>query len=159
MNSSILDSKKRVRKALDGNFQTHHLTLSRSNKFLRKQDSERLPMFVLYVDLVGSTKMSTDLSLDTLNVITRIFSQEMSYVVEVFGVYVLKFVGDAILAYFLDKEKPSKIANDVVECARTMHQVIDDVLNPERDNDEFLKLQIKMTMDFSHCSISKIQCG
>ena len=125
--NSILNSKKRVRKALDGNFQYHHLALYRSNKFLRKHDSGRLPMFVLYADLVGSTKISADLSPDSLNVVIRIFSQEMSYVVEAFGGYVLKFVGDAVLAYFVDTEKSQKTANHVIKYARTMHHVIDEV--------------------------------
>jgi len=69
MNSSILNSKKRVRKDLDRNFRYSHLALSRSNKFLRKHDSEILSVFILYTDLLGSTKMSADLSPDSLNVV------------------------------------------------------------------------------------------
>ena len=134
-------------------FNTPSLALSRSNKFLRKHDSERLPMFVLYTDLVGSTKMRGDLSPDSLNVVIRIFSQEMSYVVEAFGGYVLKFVGDAVLAYFVDAEKSQKTANHVIECARTMHHVMDEVLNPALESGKFPKLQIKVTVDFGDCSI------
>ncbi len=153
MNLSIHSSKKRVKKALNEDFEYHHLALSRSNKFLRKHDSERLPMFVLYVDLVGSTKMSVDLNPETLNVIIRTFSQEMSYVIEDFGGYVLKFVGDAVLAYFYDKKDISQRADGVIECAKTMQQIIDKAINPILEEDGFPKIQIKVTIDFGDCSI------
>jgi len=153
MSTIILSSKKRVRKALDENFEYHHLALLRSRKFLRKHDSERLPMFIMYVDLVGSTKMSVDLSPNTLNVIIRTFSQEMSYVIEGFGGYVLKFVGDAVLAYFFNKKDTTQIADNIIECAKTMHYVIDKAINPILEEDGFPKLQIKVTIDFGDCSI------
>lgn len=153
MNNTISISKKRVKKSLNESFEYHHLALLRSNKFLRRHDSERLPLFVLYVDLVDSTKMSADLSPDALNLIIRTFSQEMSYVVEDFGGYVLKFVGDAVLVYFFDKENSSLTADKIVECARTMHQIIDKAINPILEKEGFLRLQIKVTIDFGDCSI------
>ena len=153
MNSCVSNSKKRVKKVLDENFQYHHLALSRSNKFLRKHDSEKLPLFVLYVDLVGSTNMSAKLNPDVLNVIIRTFSQEMSYVIEAFGGYVLKFVGDAVLAYFYDKDKSLQIADSIFHCAQTMLDVINESLNPALEDDKFPKLQIKVTVDFGNCSI------
>jgi class 3 adenylate cyclase len=153
MNSTVLKSKNRVKKALDENFEYHHLTLSRSDQFLRKHDSERLPMFILYADLVGSTQMSADLSPETLNVIIRTFSQEMSYVIEDFGGYVLKFVGDAVLAYFFNDEKYIQSADNVIECTKTMHHIIDKAINPVLEEDGFPKLQIKTTIDFGDCSI------
>ncbi|MFQ5475505.1 MAG: adenylate/guanylate cyclase domain-containing protein [Nitrosopumilus sp.] len=152
MNTFILNSKKRVKKAIDANFEYHHLALSRSKKFLRKHDSDRLPLFVLYVDLVGSTKMSVDLSPKTLNVIIRTFSQEMSYVVEDFNGYILKFVGDAVLAYFPYTEKSGQ-ADSIIKCAKTMHQIIDKAINPILEEDGFPKLKIKVTVDFGNCSV------
>jgi len=153
MNAVIQSSKKRVKKALNEDFEYHHLALLRSNEFLRKHDSERLPMFVLYVDLVGSTKMSGDLNPDMLNVIIRTFSQEMSYAIESFGGYVLKFVGDAVLAYFFDKENTVQRADNIIKCAKTMQQIIDKSINPILVKDGFPKIQIKVTVDFGDCSI------
>jgi class 3 adenylate cyclase len=152
MNSIVSKSKKRVIKTLTENFEYHHLALSRSNKFLRNHDSERLPMFVLYVDLVDSTQMSANLKPDSLNVIIRTFSQEMSYIIEDFGGYVLKFVGDAVLAYFFE-DKSSKKADDIIKCAKTMHQVIDKALNPLLEKEGLPNLQIKITIDYGNCSI------
>jgi len=153
MNPIILSSKKRVKKVLNEDFEYHHLALSRSNKFLRKHDSERLSMFVLYADLVGSTKMSGDMSPDTLKIIIRTFSQEMSYVIESFGGYVLKFVGDAVLAYFFDKKNSIQKADNIIKCAKTMQQTIDKAINPALEKNGFPKIQIKVTIDFGDCSI------
>jgi class 3 adenylate cyclase len=152
MNSFVLKSKNRVKKVLDESFKYHHLALSRSNRFLRNHDSARSPMYILYVDLVGSTKMSSDLNSDKLNVIIRTFSQEMSYVIENFGGYVLKFVGDAVLAYFPDTKKTTQTDN-IIKCARTMNQIIDKAINPIFEKEKFPKLQIKVTIDFGDCSI------
>jgi len=153
MNSSISKSQNRVKKVLDHGFEYHHLALARSNGFLRKHDSDRLAMYVLYVDLVGSTKMSSNLSPDTLNMIIRTFSQEMAYVIEDYGGYVLKFVGDAVLSYFFDKEKPKQMANNVIECAKTMNTIIEKSINPILEKDKFPKLRIKVTADYGYCSI------
>lgn len=110
-------------------------------------------MFVLYADLVGSTKMSAELSPDTLNVIIRTFSQEMSYVIEDHGGYVLKFVGDAVLAYFPNKERTKKMANNVIECAKVMHIIVEKSINPTLEESRFPKLQIKVTIDYGDCSV------
>ena len=64
---------------------------------------------ILYIDLVESTKLSMILPVDSLTTIIRAFTQEMSMMIAAYGGYVLKYVGDAILAFFVvteyDKEK------------------------------------------------------
>lgn len=152
MNRLISNSKSRIKKSIIQGFEYHHLATARSNKFLRKHDSERLPMFVLYVDLVGSTTMSSELDPNVFNNIIRIFSQEMSYVIEKFDGFVLKFVGDAVLGYFVDDKKLC-VAKNAIECAKTMNQIIQNAINPILDKQHFPKLQIKVSIDFGYCSI------
>jgi adenylate cyclase len=53
------------------------------------------------VDLVASTKLSMTLPLDRLTVMIQAFNQEMSLIVKEFGGFVLKYVGDAVLAFFV----------------------------------------------------------
>lgn len=150
MNEMIKKSQTRITKSLDSGFLYHHLALARSEKFLRKHDSERLPMFVLYVDLVGSTKMSSELEPDVFSTLIRIFSQEMAYVIEQHDGYVLKFVGDAVLGYFL----PEKVtANKIISCAKMMHGIIYKAINPVLSKKSFPELKIKVTVDFGECSI------
>lgn len=54
----------------------------------------------MYIDLVGSTRMSMTLPVDKLVTISRVFSYEMSSVVESYDGYVLKYVGNAVIAFF-----------------------------------------------------------
>jgi adenylate cyclase len=57
--------------------------------------------------------MSMMLSIDKLSAIIRAFAQEMSLVVSMYGGYVLKYIGDTVLVFFIvekvevstDKEK------------------------------------------------------
>ncbi len=153
MDDIIKKSQIRIKKSLEKGFVYHHLAMARSDKFLRKHDSEKLPMFVLYVDLVGSTKMSSELQPETFTTIIRVFSQEMAFVVEQFDGYVLKFVGDAVLGYFLADHKTRFMANKIIACAKTMHQVIKNAINPALKNKLYPELQIKITIDLGDCSI------
>ena len=150
MTMTIKKSHDRIQKSLDKGFMYHHLALARSEKFLRKHDSERLPMFVLYVDLVSSTKMSSELDPEIFNTLIRIFSQEMSYVIEQHSGYVLKFVGDAVLAYFLPS---GKMPDKIITCAKTMRKIIEYAINPILEKKSYPKLEIKISVDFGNCSV------
>jgi len=152
MNQITKNSKTRIKNSFEKGFLYHHLALRRSERFLRKHDSERLPMFVLYVDLVGSTQMSSELDPEIFNILIRIFSQEMAYVIEQHDGYVLKFVGDAVLGYFFSNDE-NKMANMVIVCAKTMHKVIDHAINPILEQKSFPKLKVKISIDFGECSI------
>lgn len=74
--------------------------LKTSENFLRSHVGSKVQMTILYVDLVGSTHMSMILSLDTLTTIIQTFVQEMTVVVANSYGYILKYMGDAIIAYF-----------------------------------------------------------
>src|SRR5215469_13760705 len=56
---------------------------------------------ILEVDLVESTRLLMTLPVDRLATIIQAFSQEMSLMIAAYGGYVLKYVGDAILAFFV----------------------------------------------------------
>ena len=148
----IKKSQTRIKKSLEKGFIYHHLAIARSEKFLRNHDSKRLGMFVLYVDLVGSTKMSSELEPEIFNTLIRIFSQEMAYVIEQFDGYVLKFVGDAVLGYFVPKDK-NKMANKVISCTKMMQKTMEKSINPILKKKSYPELKIKTTVDFGECSV------
>ena len=63
--------------------------------------SSKLNLVILNVDIVASTKLSMTLPLDRLTTLIQSFNQEMSLIVKDFGGFVLKYVGDAVLAFFV----------------------------------------------------------
>ena len=145
----VKESQKRIKKALVEGFEYDHLVVAKSDRFLRKHDSQKLDFAVIYVDLVGSTKMSTELTPDFLSRIIRVFSQEVAYVIELFGGLVLKFVGDAAIGYF----PLGRNLDDVVLCAEAIVHVIRDAINPLLLQMGHDGIEVKVTSDYGQHTI------
>jgi class 3 adenylate cyclase len=144
----ILKSKRRVKRILNGSLIYTRLPVPRSTKFLRAHISEKHSMFVLFVDMVGSTKLSSKLPPDVLSLLIRIFCQEMAVIIEHYNGYVLKFVGDAAIGYFMIHSKSNVTANQVVNCAKTMILVIEDAINSVFSEFDFPELKVKIGIDY-----------
>lgn len=149
----IKKSKERIKKYFENNFEYDQLPVPRSNEFLRQHISEQLPMFVLYVDLIGSTKMSSKLSPDVLSFIIRSFCQEMAYIIEHYNGYVLKFVGDAAIGYFLADENSSLVAEKITNCGKSMIKVIKNAINPIITKEGYPEFGVRITADFGICNV------
>lgn len=139
----------RINNAIDKGYE-YVRVIDSSEKFLRKNVFEQINMAVLYVDIVDSTKMSMTLTPDKLSVLISSFSQEMSYVIEQFQGYVLKFVGDAVIGYFVDDETTKIPATyDAVSCAESMIKVVRQGINPILVEKAGLsEISIKIGIDF-----------
>ncbi len=145
----VKESQKRIKKALVEGFEYHHVAISKSDQFLRKHTSEKLDFAVIYFDLVGSTRMSTELEPDFLSKIVTVFSQEVSYVIEHFGGFVLKFVGDACIGYF----PSSHNLDDTVLCGESVVYVVRNAINPLLLQMGHAGIEVKVTSDFGQHTI------
>lgn len=148
-NTLIKNVQNRINKALEKGYQ-YTRVIDSSEKFLRKNVFGQINMAVLYVDIVGSTKMSMTLPPDKLSVIISSFSQEMSYVIEQFHGYVLKFVGDAVIGYFVEnKTEQIPAVYDTVACAESMIKVVKQGINPILVEKAGLsEISVKIGIDF-----------
>jgi class 3 adenylate cyclase len=149
----IQNSITRLRKSIKQGFQYSHLNNATSNKHLREYVSKRIPLYVIFVDLVGSTKMSQKIPPAQLDDVIRSFSQELTIIIENYNGYILKFVGDAIVAYFIPKNNSKKTANDVIKCAQTIVDVAKISANPILNENHLPSLHLHMGVDFGSCSI------
>ena len=122
-------------------------SIRRSHDFLLKHVSTRLSLVIMYVDLVGSTKMSMTLPADNLVTISRAFSYEMSSVVESYDGYVLKYVGDAVIAFFPSDFIKYLTYDKALRCAKSMITVLKNGINPILRKDNCAELQIKIGID------------
>lgn len=134
-------------------FQYTRLDNATSNNQLREYISKRIPMYVIFVDLVGSTQMSQKIPPSLLGDVIRSFSQESTIIIEKYNGHILKFVGDAIVAYFIPKNNSKKIANDVIKCAQTIVDVTKMSANPILEENHLPQLHLHMGMDFGLCSV------
>jgi len=143
----ILETQKRIWGALKQGYEYSGIT-NESDKFLRKNVFSKFDMIVLYVDLVGSTTMTLELPEDKLAIIISSFAQEMASVINLHGGYVLKFVGDAVIGYFVASENPLLAADNAISCAKSMLTVIQKGINPILNQYDYPDLMVKIGADF-----------
>jgi adenylate cyclase len=149
MGDIVKESQKRIKKALVEGFEYDHLVVAKSDQFLRKHTSQKLDFAVIYVDLVGSTRMSTELTPDFLSKIITVFSQEVAYVIERFRGFVLKFIGDAAIGYFLSSQN----LDDIVFCGEAIIYVVRNAINPLLLQMGHKGIEVKVTSDYGQHTI------
>jgi len=145
----ILETQKRVWGALKKGYEYSGM-VDESDQFLRKNVFLKLDMAVLYVDLVGSTTMTLEMPVEKIATIISSFSQEMAAVIRQYHGYVLKFVGDAVIGYFVSDEDDiygTGAADDAVNCAKSMISVIEKGINPILNQYDYPDLMVKIGVD------------
>ena len=110
-------------------------------------------MIILYVDLVGSTQMTLELPAEKIAKIISSFSQEMGFVIKHHEGYVLKYVGDAVIGYFVAQENSLVAADNAVNCGKSMISVIERGINPILNEYDYPDLRVKIGMDFGENTI------
>lgn len=143
----IQDTRMRVWKSLKKGYEYEDAGSDESDKYLRKNILEHREMTVLYVDLVGSTNMTLEMPPEKVAIIMSSFAQEMAMVINQHKGYVLKFVGDAVIGYFVSDAYRLMTADSAVNCARSMLSVIKDGINPVLDQYDYPELKVKIGID------------
>src|SRR3990172_7040294 len=132
----VKETQKRLWAALKQGYEYESTIIDESERFLRDLVSSRVNMIVLYVDLVGSTEITLSLP------------QEMSSIIMQHDGYVLKFVGDAVIGYFVAEAMPLLATDNAVNCAKAMVTVVEKGMNPILNQYDYPELKIKIGMDF-----------
>jgi class 3 adenylate cyclase len=122
-------------------------SIKRGQNFLLKHIDSKLSLIVMYADLVGSTRMSMELPVEKMAKIIKAFSHELSSVVENYEGFVLKYVGDAVIAFFPIGLNKYLACDKSYRCAQSMINVIEDGINPIFEKDGYPKLAAKISMD------------
>jgi class 3 adenylate cyclase len=123
------------------------LTRESCKKFLRRHAQHKISVVVLYVDIDGSTKMSMSIPASQFASILHVFSQEMSMLIEDYGGYVLKYVGDAVIALFPAEHDKREASKNAVSCANAMQEVVRKSINPELAAHGLQELSVKISLD------------
>ena len=118
-----------------------------SEEFLRDHVNSRVHIFVMYIDLVNSTNITLSLPEEKVVKLITSFAQEMAYTVTQFGGYMLKFVGDAVLAYFNADNALVYPADNIVNCAKSMIRVLNEAINPVLNENDYPTISAKIGID------------
>jgi adenylate cyclase len=127
-----------------------HTSIRRGQKFLLNHISSKIPLIIIYADLVGSTSMSMTLPVDNLITIIRAFTHQISHVVDSHDGYVLKYVGDAVISFFPSRvnNKNKYLASETsVECGKSMINVIKEEINTIFKRYGYPELFVKIGID------------
>lgn len=155
-NTYISETQARVWKALKTGLQ-FEANLDKSVQYLRKHVNSRKNFVVLVADLVGSTGMTRVLQVERLATIMQTFSQEMAFAILNFEGYVLKYVGDAVIAYFPADVNFYMATDTAVNAARSMITVLQQGINPVLNQYDYPELKVKIGIDVGVHSV--IQYG
>lgn len=146
LDKAIKLAQKRVWKALkvESRFD---LSTEETRIILAKHAKSKIRLVILYIDLVGSTRMSSTLPADRLAAIVQSFTQEMSITISAYGGYVLKYVGDAILSFFLAFDDTYLPCVNAVNCARSMIKIIRQGINPILNQYDYPEMNVRVGID------------
>jgi adenylate cyclase len=142
----------RVRQTLEKGVQID-LSTESSKRFLRRKVDQKIDVVILYVDIDGSTNLSMLLQPKKFAMILHVFSQEMSLMTSEYGGYVLKYVGDAIIALFPAEYKSSQASKNAIDCAKSMKEIIKTCINPELSAYGLPEISVKTTIDYGDVQV------
>jgi adenylate cyclase len=146
LDKAIQMAQTRVWKALKV-ASTFDISGEETDEVLARLAKSKAMLVILHIDLVGSTRMSSDLPADRLAAIIQAFTQEMSITVSAYGGYVLKYVGDAILAFFLATDDTYLPCVNAVNCARSMVKVVREGINPILNQYDYPEMNVRVGID------------
>ncbi len=142
----VAQTQDRLWRALKRHYQ-YDSSLKPSQDFLLNHVNSKISLVIMYADLVGSTNMSMTLPIDKMITIIRAFSYEMTSIVRNYGGYVLKYVGDAVIAFFPSDYNKLLACDKAVQCAKSMITVIKNGINPILNQYDYPELSVKIGID------------
>jgi adenylate cyclase len=142
----VAQTQDRMRRALKRRYQ-YYTNLKPAQEFLLNHINSKIPLVIMYVDLVGSTKMNMTLPVDNLVSIIRAFTYEMSSVIQSHKGYVLKYVGDAVISFFPSSYNKLLACDNAIYCAQSMITVVRNGINPVLNQYDYPELTIKIGID------------
>jgi len=142
----IVETRKRVLNSLNKGIE-YDATVDQSDEFLRKHVGKKFSMVVMYADLVGSTNITLSLPEEKVAIIMSSFAQEMALAILQHTGFVLKFVGDAVIGYFMGASE-LLAADNAVNCAKSMINILEKGISPVLKENDYPELKAKIGLDY-----------
>lgn len=154
----IMNSQKRVANSLESEYldndtyaQIFLMHLARS--YLLKNSNKKYIFVILYIDLVGSTALAAMMSSKEVAKLVRTFCQEMSIVISKYGGYVLKYAGDAVIAFFPPNPDIATACTNAIRCAYNMDLIIERSINTILFQKNLPKIKARISIDAGYNQI------
>ena len=122
------------------------LFTDRCKSFLKPLSGNTIRIAVLYVDIVGSTKMTMCLSTQELEFVIRLFWEQISLTIERHEGLVFKYVGDAVIAIFDNNNDMA--CRRAIECGQDIVSSLRNSINSELIKKGIPRISIKLGIDY-----------
>lgn len=148
------------------------LSMERTNEVLKAFAKSKVTLVILNIDLVDSTELSISLPPERLSTILQTFMQETASVIISYGGYVLKYIGDAVLGFFIvpqpprfekhvveyqnDNANPSSLyilCINAINCGRSIIKILDQAINPILDQYGYPEMSVRIGIDIGENSV------
>jgi adenylate cyclase len=142
----VAQAQDRMWRALKRHYQ-YDSNLNPVQTFLLNHINSKIPIVIMYVDLVGTINMSMTLPVNKLVSIIRAFTYEMSCVIQSHKGYVLKYVGDKVIAFFPSSYNKLLACDNAIYCAQSMFKVTRNGINPILNQYDYPEVIVKIGID------------
>src|ERR687893_1664799 len=111
---------------------------------------------VCFIDIIGSTKISSDLTPTQLSRYYEIFLNAIALIARNFGARIVKNAGDALIFYFNDTSDPKNIMKfkNVLDCSLTMG-LASNTLNAKMLSEKLPPIQYRISADYGEVSVAR----
>jgi class 3 adenylate cyclase len=111
---------------------------------------------VCFIDIIGSTKISSDLTPIQLSRYYEIFLNAIALIARNFGARIVKNAGDALIFYFNDTSDPKNIMKfkNVLDCGLTMG-LASSTLNAKMLSEKLPPIQYRISADYGEVSVAR----
>jgi len=128
------------------------LFTDRSKSILKPLSGSTIRIAVLYVDIVGSTKMTMYLSTQELEFVIKLFWKQISFTIEKHEGLVFKYVGDAVIAIFVSNNE-AIACRHAVECGHDIACSLRNFINLELRKKGIPRISIKLGIDYGNALV------
>ena len=113
---------------------------------------------VCFIDMIGSTKISSDLTPSQLSRYYELFLNAIALIARNFGAKIVKNAGDALIFYFEDASDPRDAAKfkNVLDCGLTMG-IASSSLNAKMLSEHLPPIKYRISADYGPVSVARSQ--
>lgn len=144
--------KHKVREELNENWENEIFLPDPQNpieNYFKSRIGKEEHFVILFVDLEGSTNLSANFDPHIYLKINKIFIEQMAQVLDNYGAFILKYVGDAVIGVFPSDENYLGMCDNAIRAAMAMIGIIEEVINPILIEKGFPKIACHIGIDMS----------
>jgi class 3 adenylate cyclase len=111
---------------------------------------------VCFIDIIGSTKISSSLTPAQLSRYYELFLNAIALIARNFGAKIVKNAGDALIFYFNDTSNPNNVLKfkNVLDCGLTMG-IASNTLNAKMLSEKLPPIQYRISADYGEVSVAR----